>query len=82
MVIDTDTPGYKVTIYARTSPPNPNTFDGGPGGWVSVGGAPSVRATQLIKLHTAGVRYRYYLVWITSLGDHSSADVNEIALYT
>jgi serine/threonine protein kinase len=82
MVIDTDTPGYKVTIYARTSEPNPNAFDTGTGGWVAVGNAAAVHATQTIKLHTAGVRYRYYLVWITSLGDHAQVDVNEIALYT
>ena len=82
MIIDTDTPGYRVTIYARTSTPNPNTFDTRSGGWVAVGNAANVHATQTIKLHTAGVRYRYYLVWITSLGNHASVDVNEIALYT
>ena len=82
MIIDTDTPGYKVTIYARTSAPNPNAFDLGPGRWVAVGSAGNVHSTQTIKLHTNGVRYRYYLVWITSLGNHSSVDVNEIALYT
>jgi serine/threonine protein kinase len=82
MVIDTDTPGYKVTIYARSSKPNPDTFDTGRGGWVAVGNAPAVRATQTITLHTAGVRYRYYLVWITSLGNNGHVDINEIALYT
>ena len=82
MIIDTDTPGYRVVIYARKSTPNPNTFDVGPGGWVPVGSAPTVHSTQTIPLHTAGVRYRYYLVWITSLGNHAQVDVNEIALYT
>jgi serine/threonine protein kinase len=82
MVIDTDTPGYKVTIYARSSKPNPDTFDTGRSGWVAVGNAAGVGATQTITLHPAGVRYRYYLVWITNLGNHGSVDVNEIALYT
>jgi tRNA A-37 threonylcarbamoyl transferase component Bud32 len=82
MVIDTETPGYKATIYARNSKPNADTFDTGPGGWVAVGDAPSVHSTQTITLRTGGVRYRYYLVWITSLGDHGHVDVNEIALYT
>jgi eukaryotic-like serine/threonine-protein kinase len=82
MVIDTATPGYKVTIYARSSRPNPDTFDVGPGGWVAVGNAPNVRSTQTITLHTGDVRYRYYLVWITSLGANGHVDVNEIALYT
>jgi serine/threonine protein kinase len=85
MIIDTDTPGYAVSIYARSSKPDPNTFDPAPahpGGWVKVGGAPKVQAKQTIKLSTGATRYRYYLVWITSLGAHSHVDVNEIALYT
>jgi serine/threonine-protein kinase len=82
MVVDTDTPGYAVTIYARNSRPNPDTFDGGPGGWVKVGSAPRVGKTQTIKLSSTTSKYRYYLVWITNLGDHSHVDVNEIALYT
>jgi serine/threonine-protein kinase len=82
MVIDTATPGYSVVIYARLTAPNPDTFDVGPQGWVKVGAAPSVHTTQTIKLSTGTVRYRYYLVWITSLGDHNQVAVNEIALYT
>jgi serine/threonine-protein kinase len=82
MIIDTDTPGYAVTVYARSSRPDPNTFDTAAGGWVKVGSAPKVQAKQTIKLSTGDTRYRYYLVWITSLGAHSHVDVNEIALYT
>jgi serine/threonine protein kinase len=81
MVIDTDTPGYAVTIYATNSRPNPDTFNSGPGGWVKVGSAASVHKTQTIKLSST-TKYRYYLAWITSLGGHSHVDVNEIALYT
>ena len=81
MVIDTSTPGYEVQIYGRVSPPNPNVFDPGPSGWVRVGGAAFVHATQTLKLHTAGVKYRYYLVWITSLGSRQQAAINEVALY-
>jgi len=82
MIIDTDTPGYAVTIYARNSKPDPNTFDTGPKGWVKVGSAPKVQSRQTIKLSTGATHYRYYLVWITSLAGHSHVDVNEIALYT
>jgi len=32
-------------------------------------------------LSTGGTPYRYYLVWITSLGSHNQVAVNEIALY-
>src|ERR1700749_805102 len=82
MIVHTDTPGYAVTVYASSSRPNPNTFTSGSGGWVKVGGAAKVRKIQTIKLSTQKTRYRYYLVWITSLGAHSHVDVNEIALYT
>src|SRR6202012_3018721 len=43
MIVDTDTPGYAVTVYASSSRPNPNTFTSGSGGWVKVGGAAKVR---------------------------------------
>jgi serine/threonine-protein kinase len=82
MILDTDTPGYAVTIYARSSKPNPNTFDTGSDGWVKVGTAPKVAKRQTIKLSGGKTRYRYYLVWITRLGAHSHVDVNEITLYT
>jgi len=82
MVIDTATPGYTVVIYARHDAPNADTFDVGPNGWIKVGSAAFVHPTQTIKLETAGVKYRYYLVWITSLGSHTQAAINEVALYT
>jgi tRNA A-37 threonylcarbamoyl transferase component Bud32 len=82
MIIDTNTPGYAVTIYASQSKPNPNVFDTGNGGWVKVGASASVRNTTTIHLSARKVRYRYYLVWITSLGNHPQVSVNEIALYT
>jgi hypothetical protein len=46
-----------------------------------VGSATSVHRIQTIQLHTSGTRYRYYLVWITDLGDHDQVAINEIALY-
>jgi eukaryotic-like serine/threonine-protein kinase len=82
MILDTATPGYAVTIYARRTAPDPNSFDPGPQGWVNVGAAPYVHGTQTIKLSTGAIRYRFYLVWITSLGAHNQVAVNEIALYT
>jgi hypothetical protein len=82
MIIDTATPGYTVAIYARHSSPDPDTFDVGPSGWVKVGSASYVHSTETIKLNTKGVSYRYYLVWITDLGPHTSVALNEVALYT
>ena len=81
MAIDTSTPGYEVQIYGRLTNPNPDVFDPGPSGWVRLGGAANVHATQNLPLHTGGVKYRYYLVWITSLGSRQLAALNEVALY-
>ena len=82
MIIDTATPGFTAQIYARNSTPNAGVFDVGPNGWVHVGGGTYVHATQTLRLTTDGLRYRYYLVWITSLGPHQSVSLNEVALYT
>ncbi|HEY8624932.1 MAG TPA: protein kinase [Solirubrobacteraceae bacterium] len=81
LVLDTETPDYRVVIYGRVNTPNPAVWDPGPNGWVKVGAAGSVHATQKIMLSTGGTPYRYYLVWITSLGSHNQVAVNEIALY-
>ena len=82
MIIDTATPGFTVQIYARHTEPNPDTpFTVSPTGWVHVGGALSVHSSQTLDLHTNGVAYRYYLVWITRLGPHTSVALNEVALY-
>ncbi len=78
MILDTATPGYAVSIYARDTTPNPNAFDSR---WVKVGSAADVHRTQTIRLRTGRQRYRYYLVWITSLGNHDQVAINEIALY-
>ena len=82
LVLDTATPGYAVTIYASHGTPDPNTFTTASGGWMKVGAAGDVRSTQTIRLSTHGTRYRYYLVWITSLGNHNQVAINEVALFT
>ena len=84
MIIDTATPGFTAQIYARHTQPNPDTpFSASSlDGWVHVGGALSVHSSQTLALHTDGVSYRYYLVWITQLGSHTSVALNEVALYT
>jgi eukaryotic-like serine/threonine-protein kinase len=78
----TQTPGYAVSIYGRTTQPNPDTFDTGSGGWVKLGSVAAVSAHQQIHLTANHVAYRYYLVWITSLGGRDQAAINEIRLYT
>ncbi len=82
MNLVTQTPGYTASIYGRTSTPNPDTFDTGSGGWAKIASVASVRAHQTIHLNAGSTAYRYYLVWITSLGGRSQASINEIRLST
>ncbi len=37
-----------------------------------------VKARQDVRLLTNGARYRYYLVWITSLGHNDQVAIKEI----
>jgi len=78
LTIRTKTPGFSATIYARTNAP-PLTWPDP--GWQRVSGAITVASNQSISLTTNGLRYRYYLVWITSLGGHQQLVINELALY-
>ncbi len=82
MVIDTDTPGYTVSIYASKVTPDADAFLTGARGWTKLAAAADIHSTQTIRLATHGVRYRYYLVWITALGTHNQVAINEVALYT
>jgi len=79
MRIVTTTPGFTVQIYARSSHP-PLTWPDP--GWKLVGSASRVKKRADIRLSTGGVRYRYYLMWITSLGPVGQVAINELALYT
>ena len=40
-----------------------------------------MQSTQSIPLSTAGTRYSYYLVWITTLGGHTQVAINELTLF-
>jgi serine/threonine-protein kinase len=82
LVIDTRTPGWAATVYARDDDP-PLTPGGAPPapGWTEIGSAQSVARSQSIPLDTGSQQFRYYLVWITSLGSHQSVSISEMALY-
>ena len=82
IVVYTQTPGWRGQIWASNSPPDPNVFDTGPGGWVQLEQVPAMQNPQKIPLTLGGTRYRYYLVWITSLPPgRNYAALNEILLY-
>jgi eukaryotic-like serine/threonine-protein kinase len=77
--IETATPGFSVQIYASNTWPVLKWPDGA---WHQVGSATNVKKRDDVRLSTGGVRYRYYLMWITSLGPNDQVAINELALYT
>jgi serine/threonine protein kinase len=81
LVIYTKTPGWNTQIYGENSTPNPNTWNPGPGSWTLLGHANDVHSKQTITLYGGATPYKYYLVWITSLGHHQQLAINELALY-
>ena len=77
--IDTATPEFTFQVYASNTQPVltwPNKS------WHLVGSAASVKKRDDIQLSTDSVKYRYYLMWITSLGPNDQIAINELALYT
>jgi serine/threonine-protein kinase len=79
MRIETGTPGFSVQIFVRNTPPPMNWPDSG---WQEVASVQHVKARQDVRLLTNGARYRYYLMWITSLGHNDQVAIKELALYT
>jgi eukaryotic-like serine/threonine-protein kinase len=77
--IITDSPGFTATIYARNSQPPIRWPDPG---WAQVSATTTVaRNTYDIRLASGSTRYRYFLVWITSLGGHDILGLDEVTLY-
>ncbi len=78
MRIDTDTPGFSAQIYARNGNP-PLTWPNA--GWHLIGSISKVKHRSDVKLSAAGAKYRYYLLWVTSLNGIDQVAINELALY-
>ncbi len=74
----TATPGFTATVYARNSKPPLKWPDPG---WVQVSQPTQITARRDIPLTSGTTRYRYFLLWITSLGGHSSLAIAELTLY-
>jgi eukaryotic-like serine/threonine-protein kinase len=72
------TPGFTATIYARHTAPPMRWPDPG---WVQLSPPTTVGTSTWIKLSGGNTAYRYYLVWITSLGGHEQLSIDEVALY-
>jgi hypothetical protein len=76
MVVRTTTPGWSGDVYAATDGP-PDDISG----WTKVGTIPSAKKSNTIELDTAGVKSRYYLVWITKLPEgEERATISDLAL--
>ncbi|CAA9488505.1 MAG: Serine/threonine protein kinase PrkC, regulator of stationary phase [uncultured Solirubrobacteraceae bacterium] len=70
----TTTPGFTAEIYGATSGP-PDAIDG----WTKLTDAREFGSSERVKL--SGERYRWYLVWITSLApEERNAEISEIRL--
>src|SRR3954453_6359112 len=77
--VQTPRPGFRATIYAAPAGPVPDSV---PGGWTKLASGTVNADDKRFELDTGGKPYRYYLVWITKLGDgQERAEISEIRLY-
>jgi serine/threonine-protein kinase len=79
MRVQTGTPGFNATVYARNTEPPPTTWPDA--GWTRVSAQTRIGRRTDIKLTSGSTRYRYFLFWITSLGGHSQLAIGEVTLY-
>ena len=76
-IID-NSPGFTATIYARDDKPPARWPDAG---WTKIS-APLIVGTRTdIPLTSGNTPYRYFLVWITSLGGREYLAIDEVTLY-
>jgi eukaryotic-like serine/threonine-protein kinase len=76
--VTTATPGFLATVYARDTKPPLKWPDSG---WVQISASTKITAKRDIKLTSGNTSYRYFLLWITTLGGHSSLAIDELTLY-
>ena len=77
-VIDA-TPGFTAAVYARNDNPPLKAPPGN--GWTPVSSQTVVGKSTTIPLSTASTSYRYYLLWVTSIGGHQQLAIAELTLY-
>jgi eukaryotic-like serine/threonine-protein kinase len=74
-----NTPGFTATIYARNDTPPLQAPPGN--GWTQISAPATVGSNTSIRLNSGSTPYRYFLVWITSIGGHEQLALDEITLY-
>jgi eukaryotic-like serine/threonine-protein kinase len=70
----TSTPGFDAVVYAS------NTVPGGIGGWQRVSRKQRVRQNQTFDLDVARSKFRYYLLWITTLPEDGKVEIQALGL--
>jgi serine/threonine-protein kinase len=73
--LTTSTPGFTATVYAANEVPDDI------GGWEPISEPTDVTEEERISLEASRDAYRYYLVWITDLGDEEKVEIQELAVY-
>jgi eukaryotic-like serine/threonine-protein kinase len=73
------TPDFTVTIYARDDTPPLLAPPGN--GWTQISTPTTIGADTSLRLTSGSTPYRYFLVWITSLGGHEQLSIDELTLY-
>jgi hypothetical protein len=73
--LTTPTPGFTASVYAAAEVPEDIS------GWEKVSSDATVSETERIAVSAGGQRFRYYLLWITDLGDQEKAEIQELTLF-
>ena len=76
--IITGTPGFTATIYARKTAPPIRWPDPG---WVAISASTKIGAKQEIHLSSTSTTFKYFLIWMTTLGSYKQLQLNEVTLY-
>ncbi|MEJ7751052.1 MAG: hypothetical protein WKF32_06355, partial [Thermoleophilaceae bacterium] len=72
--LTTATPGFTASVYAANKVPEDIS------GWSKVSEDTTVKQDARIAVDTLDRSYRYYLVWITELGENEKAEIQELTL--
>lgn len=84
--IQTPTPGFELAVYASNRFSGPAPYGESKSleqlGWTKLANAVPIGSRTKIALQSTGKRYRYYLLWLTSLPSESEyAEIAEVTLF-
>jgi len=75
LALTTPTPGFTASVYASNEVPEDIV------GWRKVSRDTRVGENARFAIDTLDQKFRYYLVWITMLGENERAEIQELTLY-